>query len=367
VNARVLIPGACGVLTWIVLASSPAAPATQWDAMLAAVTEQAAAAPASDGLLLHAQGELWYQPLAVYPAALLLRAGIPRDLALTLPSLAAAYAVIWLTFALGVRLPLSTTAAALAAALLVLMPGFVAHAHTPGAALLMTAAILGWCVGVLDYAVTRRGVVLIAAASTLALAAYTQPAGFWAVAMFFTLGAAVLRRTGASWAAVLTAVAAIAAVWLPLAAWVLLHPVAYPDTLGRWAIHAAHVRSPLEGLQAVTRLHVVARRASEYWSFFSPTFLFASAQVFTWWMLLLVPPGLWMRPETPAAWLVVVGFVVTPVAAVMLDTGRSAMLAVTLLPFGVLLALRGVTMGREAVRRRQMGHFRRAASTPSSN
>jgi hypothetical protein len=363
-NARYVIVAAWLVLTTLVLTGGPA---TDAGSELPAFIAQVASAPGAYGLVLHAGGERWYLPLEVYPTAWLLSAGVPRDIALVTPSLVAACGVLWLTHRLGLRLPLPGLAAASAAALLVLMPGFIAHTRVPGGGLLLVTALLAWCVAVAEYDHRRRAGMLIGGAGVLGVAAYTHPSGWWSVAIFVLLGATALRRAKTGWSTIIASAAMPAAVCVPLAIWVLLHPDAYPDTIGRWAIHAAHVRSPLDGLVAVTRWHVVARRASEYWNYFSPTFLFASGQLFAWWMVILVPLGLWVRPQTVTAWLLAAAFLASPAAGVMLDTGRTALSALPLLPFGALLAVVGSRHVYAWGKGLRIRPGRRTVASPSSN
>lgn len=317
------------------------------DAALTAQIEAAASARGSHGLFVHAGGETWYQPLTVYPSALLAAAGLRADVAAVVPSLVAAIAVVWLTFALAVRLPLSEPMAALAATLVIAMPGFITHAGAPGGGMMLCAFVLTWCVAVLDYAGRRRVWVLMIGASMLALSAYAHPAGVLAVPFFFVLGGIALRRGGMAWAPIVRAAATIALVLTPIVVWTALHANAYPDTLGRWAIHAAHVRNPLDGIVAFTRWHVAARRVSDYWNYFSPTFLFAPGQFFGLWPAVLIPLGVWSitPPQgtsmTRGAWLVLGACLTVPMSAVLLDGARDASAVLTLLPLGAVLAAAG--------------------------
>ena len=56
--------------------------------------------------------------------------------------------------------------------------------------------------------------------------------------------------------------------------WFAANPTAYPDTFGRWAIHAAHLRSPIEGITAFVNRNTLGTRLSLYWGFFDPSWLF---------------------------------------------------------------------------------------------
>ena len=338
---RVVVASVCLAITLFVFIGG----ARDHDAALVRQIESTAAGNSGSGLFVHAGGEIWYQPLAVFPSAVLLRAGIPRDAALVIPALIGAYFVVWLTYALAVRVPLASPYPALTAVMLLFMPGYVEHARAAGADLLMVAAILGWCVLLLESVRRPSQWLPFVGGVVLAAAAYTQPAGVLTVPVFLLLGAVLLRRAGLGWRPVLASVAGAGVGLLPIAIWLALHPAAYPDTFGRWAIHAAHVRNPIDGLIALTRWHVVARRASDYWDYFNPTFLFASGQVFALWVVVLMPLGLWAsggRRRTHGQWLATAAFFVAPVAAVLLDVSRAPSLVLTLIPFGVVLAAMGL-------------------------
>jgi hypothetical protein len=341
-TVRLALLGICLALVVMVVISGPA---PEDRAGLARQVDVLAAGPASYGLFVHERDDVWHQPLAVYPAAFLLRLGVSRDVAVVAPALVAALAVLWLTYLFAVRVPLPPVYALLAAALLLVTPGFTRYACELGADLLMVAAVLAWCVAVLEYLRTPRSWLPLAGGAMLAMAVYMQPAGVLAVPVFLALGAVLFRRRSHGWRPILLAGGGAGIVLMPATIWLLLQPSAYPDTFGRWAIHAAHIRNPLEGVLAATRWHVVARRVSDYWEYFNPTFLFGSGDLFATWTVLLVPLGMWATaggPGTAGRWLLWAGFVVAPLSAVLLDVARAERFVLTLLPFGVVFAAAAV-------------------------
>lgn len=368
-TVRIWLLTLCALVIALVVASPPPEP----DPTLSGRIEAVANAPGSHGLFIHAGGETWYQPLMVYPAALLTTSGVQADRASTLPSLVAALIVVWLTFALAVRLPLSEPMAALAATLVIAMPGFIRHAGSPSGGMMLCAFVLAWCVAVLEHMSHQRSFVLLAGASALALSAYAHPAGVLAVPVFFVLGGIALWRAGAAWTALLSAAGMIALVLSPIAVWIAMHVTAYPDTLGRWAIHAAHVRNPVDGLVAFTRWHVAARRLSDYWNYFSPTFLFAPGHFFGLWPALLIPVGAWSVtpppgwPMTRGAWLVLASPLAVPIGAVLLDGARDVSAVLALLPFGAVLAAAGVQYVLRVYAGTRIGPFGGASHATSHN
>jgi len=383
----------------------------------------AAGATSPDGparpLLIQANGELWLQPLAVYPAAALLKSGWSREAAVRLPAAVAGVLTAALTYLLTKRV-MGTRVAMLAATFLLMVPAYLVHTRTAGADLMMMPPVLLWLLCVLEQIERPRRWVPIAAGAALSIALYTQPAGVLAVPVYFVIGSIVWLRAAMWGQAVRTvayvressdvrnsthgliptlaaAAAGVALGSLPLVIWFLQHPASYPDTFGRWAVHLAHVRNPLEGLAAFTHWDVMSRRAGAYWDYLNPTFLFVRGEVFNPLLGLLIPIGLWVswhgmalaaRSAPPSAFerrcippggvvppsnipdilgrralpagrlavldatmelhhgllgprLILTSFVVAPAAAVLLDEPRHAALALPLAVFGAVLAALG--------------------------
>ena len=181
----------------------------------------------------------------------------------------------------------------------------------------------------------------------LGACAYTQPAGVLAVPVFFVVGAFLLWRAPRRMAALGSAAIATAATLVPAALWVAQHPEAYADTFGRWAIHAAHVHDPIEGVIAFTRWHVMGRRVGDYWQYFNPTFLFGS-ELFGVLFALLLPIGLWgLRSASRGTTLVIACALLIPIPAVLLDVQRSAGFVLLLLPLGAVISAVGLLRLRE--------------------
>lgn len=349
-SSRLLIAAACAIVSVATLWSGP----LESDAALVTHIDIVSTAPFSHGLFSHARGDVWYQPLALYPSALLIAAGAPRDVALVLPSLAAVCLVIGLTAALARRAGLPATGAYVAVALLILTPGLLRAARTPGAAALSIATVLVWTVAVFEFVQRPRRIVLLAGAAGLGLSAYTQPSGVLLVAIMFAFGAVVLGRASRSWSPIMHSAIVLSLTLLPAGVWLVLHPSAYPDTFGRWLIHAAHIRNPIEGVVAFARWHVAERRVSDYWNYFSPTFLFASGQLFPLWGAILIPLGVWAGSARRRLRLVVAAVLVIPLAATMLDVARAAALVLPILPFGAVLAASGLLAITQLRRRAQV-------------
>jgi 4-amino-4-deoxy-L-arabinose transferase-like glycosyltransferase len=307
---------------------------------------------ASAGLMVHDVAEHWYQPLAIYPVTALVRRGVPQHIAERVLPAFAAGATAALTMLVASRVTGNAVVAFAAGLLLLITPGFRSYSTRAGADLLLVPCVLFWVLTVFEHLRSARRWLPLAGGLALGAAIYTQLAGVLAVPIFFTLGAALLWRTrGAAVFLTVSAVAAGAAL-APAALWILRHPEAYPDTFGRWAIHAAHLRNPLDGAIAFSRWHVMARRVGAYWQYFNPTFLF-SREMFGLAFAVLLPFGLWQVFHLPQLTRVVLlaGLVLTPVAAVLLDAPRSAALVLVLLPIGAVISAVGLGAVRELTHR----------------
>jgi hypothetical protein len=296
----------------------------------------------STPLLIHDAGERWYPPLAVYPAALLLRLGVPPWLGVRLPSVLAAIAAAVMTYMFGLLVFRATRVAALGAALLMVSPAWLTFGRVGGGEMLMMPAVLGWLIACLAMR-DRSQLWVVGGGVSLGVSAWAQPSGVLAVPLFFAAGLAATRERWRDRPAIVGAALAAAMPFVAYGVWFLLHPETYVDTVGRWLIHPAHIRNPWHGLVAFTKWDVVARRAGEYWGYLSPTFLFDGRAMFGVFMAVLIPLGLWTIDATDRAQrLLVVSFFVAPLGAVLLDVPRDAGLALVMAPAGALVGASGV-------------------------
>jgi 4-amino-4-deoxy-L-arabinose transferase-like glycosyltransferase len=347
------IVAAVGAIAVMVALFSDRPPASE-DLLLRDVAAREAGGEGDRGLFVHADDGRWYPPLAVYPTAALMQLGLSVDLAMRVIFATAAALLLVTTYLLVTRVDARAAMSSWAVVLLALTPAFVWSFSQSGAELLMASLVLFWCGSVLGYLQQPRRWWLLAGGAALGLCAYAHPAGPLTLGVYFAIGAVILIRAGAGYRAALLASAAVFVVLLPIALWLALTPEAYPDTFGRWAIHLAHVRNPVDGVIAFTRWPVLARRVGVYWEYLSPTVLFTNGEVFGFAMLLLVALGLWVltrRPLTSGQWVVVAGFFAAPLAGVLLDEPRSVSLVSPMVPFGATLAAYGVETLRQSPRR----------------
>ena len=138
--------------------------------------------------------------------------------------------------------------------------------------------------------------------------------------------------------------------------WLALHPDAFASTAQRYALYDSKQLSALQGLREFLSFQNIERMTSIYWSFLSPSLLFLSgdqlitfstrqAGVFPMIMAVLLLLGMVQvieRERSRFAWLVVAGFLIAPLPAVLVPENGAVNRATALLPFGVLLASYGI-------------------------
>lgn len=343
---RWLPPAICAVALVVLIATMP----EEWsDREMPIVSRSAAMAeggPDASGrtrpFLVHDAGERWLPPLSVYPAAWLRMIGLPAKVAVRLPAVAAAAASAVLVYLLALILFRDLRTAILATALLMVSPAWLNFGRTAGGDLLLVPQVLGWLIAARLWRDRPSVVVAAIGGLLLGLAAWTQPAGVLSVPVYFAIGMLLMQPQGRDWRGVMAAGVAAAAPFLAYGIWFVGHPDTFLDSFGRWAVHPAHIRSPWDGVLALTNWAVLARRSADYWSYLNPTFLFDGSAVFGAAMALLMGAGWWSKDSSShpvavlTAWLLA-----APLVAVLLDLPRDAGLVVMIAPLGALIAASG--------------------------
>jgi len=312
-------------------------------------------------LFVHVGGDTWLPGAQVFAAATIDRSGSSSPPPIRWIVVFTGALDVMMMFALAMRICASAPLGCVAALLLLFTP---AHAQFSRLAIqdgvwplpLLMAWLLGLVIFVDRSARSRRSALAVGVMA-LAFIAYIEPSGPLTALVFLVLTIAVLRAAG-DWRAQDLKPACIAFVMtiVPLALWFVTHRTAYPDTLGRWAVHLAHLRNPLEGVRAATSAMTVATVSGVYWDFLSPTNLFIDGNAAGWCGVFTIPvavlllAGVWTiaRDYTnaderrPIDILLVAGFLCAPLVAATFKEPRVTQRALTIVPFGVLLAARGL-------------------------
>lgn len=222
-------------------------------------------------LFVHVRNEQWLPPVAVYANAAVQAAGgdnmSGRIASAIVGALNAAFVFLIAQLMTG-----RTWIGLLAALILMLTPAHWSLAQLGTDALFPVAFILLWLWNLLHFLKWDAMRRLAVAAAWLGLSAYSHPAAPLTAVFLWMLTIVAARRRDPVRLSVATAV--FGATWLPAAVWFFLHPTMYADTFGRWFVFAAHLRNPLDGLRAFVNPNTLGTRASLYWGFWDPSWLF---------------------------------------------------------------------------------------------
>jgi 4-amino-4-deoxy-L-arabinose transferase-like glycosyltransferase len=298
----------------------------------------------------------WFQPMEIYLTALVLKVLPASDAAMRLPSIALGVTDIVLMYFIAARIFKRERWAAVAAATLALTPAHFIHSRMAMDYLYPVPFILAWFLCLLVFMERRRLWVLFAATSFLGIGFYSYIAAVVMMPIYLALTLIILLKNDSKpWP--LAGVALTGFLWPLLFAmpWVLHNAVAVADTARRYELYDTAGQKHLLGLKALHFL-VIAGRASLYWQFFDPGYLFFTGGnytvssthkvgVFLLPLIVCVPVGVFQIVSQRRTWPYVVmlaGFASAPLAACLVDEPGAIDRELEVLPFGVLLATAGI-------------------------
>lgn len=222
-------------------------------------------------MFFHTAGDQWLQPLPVYLNAAV-RAVSPRATSGRIVSAIAGGVNVALVVLIVLLITDRIWIAIAAGALLIVTPSHIALSIRGTDAMLLSTLILSWLYGVVHFLKFDSLRTLVVAAVLLGLAVYAHQSGPLTAAFLWLLTLAIAYRRNRI--RLFTATAAFALMWVPAAAAFLMQPATYPDTFGRWFVFAAHLRNPIDGVLAFINPGTLGNRASMYWGFWDPSWLF---------------------------------------------------------------------------------------------
>jgi hypothetical protein len=222
-------------------------------------------------LFVPAGAEAFLQPIPVYANAALRAIG-GDEFSGRIVSVVAAALNVALVFLIALLVTGRAWVGLIAAAILMLTPGHWSIAQRGTDAILPVPLVLLWLWSSLRFFKWDSRGALPLAALMLGVTAYSHPAGPLTAVFLWLLTLVVARRRNPGRLLVSTVI--FGAMWLPAAAWFYLHFDTYPDSFGRWFVFAAHLRNPIDGLQAFINTNTLGTRASLYWGFWDPSWLF---------------------------------------------------------------------------------------------
>lgn len=320
---------------------------------------------------MRALGErVWFHPVLVYFTALFLKVLPFTETAIRLPSVIIGGIDVLLMYFIAKRLFHTQRWAFFVAALLALTPAHVIHSRLAMDFIYPVPFVMAWLLCLLTYLERRQWWWLFLATAFLGLGFFSYIASVITMPLYVLVTLLALRATSTSATRpYLVAVAGFLCPLLVMVPWLSYHWSFVTDTLGRYQIGvAAHASgsavpggSPADvvrGLLAGLQPSMLTERASLYWRFFDPAYLFVSGgftrltsttrhvALFLLPFIVFVPLGLIQMVtvrRTPISLVVFLGFALAPVAACLavLEPYASDR-ELVLLPFGVLIAAFGI-------------------------
>ena len=300
----------------------------------------------------------WFMPVIFYALAAVLRVVPLSEVSARLPSVLVGLTDIVLLFFVARRMFKSDVLAAMAAGMLALTPAHFILSRYALDYLYPAPFFLAWFLCVLAYLEHGRTRTLFVAGFILGIGFYSYIAAVLLTPVYLLFTGALLFHARKPFREYAVAAIGFAIPLLPFLAWYAAHPTAFADTANRYVLYDTGTMDALQGLRAFLSYNNIESRASTYWSFLNPSFLFFTGDLqmpfstravgvflLPVGVLLLAGIGYAIRHPTPANVIAVLGFFTAPLAAVLVPENSEIIRAAAMLPFGVLLA----TMGIEAL------------------
>ena len=300
---------------------------------------------------------VWYQPIAIYFSALVLKLLPLSDAAIRLPTVIVGLTNVVLMYFVAHRIFRRESMALLAAGLLILTPAHFIHSRIAVDYLYPVPFILAWAWCLLAYSERRSAWLLFVATSSLGLGFYSYIASVVMMPIYLGLTWWFLQSgRDATWRSYALAAAGFAWPLLLIPPFLLAYPEIVNDFQARYRLGGSGPQlDPFQTLRAMFNSRTIADRTNLYYNFFSPGFLFVSggsnvtnstreAGVYLASFAVLLLAGLYdvITRWTREKGLVVLGFLTAPLAACLILENYAIDRALALLPFGVLLATLGV-------------------------
>lgn len=304
-------------------------------------------------------------PANIYFTAAFLSVLPMNEVTIRLPSVVIGLVCALLVGMIARRLFKSESLGWLAASLLLVTPAHFIHSRMGTDHLYLVLCVLAWLAVVLgggERVSPRRAFV---AGACLGLSLYTYLGAAITAPVCVAITAAWLWLTGrGDTRAIGAAAAGFLLPALPFALWHLTHPGQYAQQVRMYAIYDSGSLDAVQGARQLAAPASLAERASVYWDYFNPSFLFFAGDsslingtrytgVFLIPMLVLLPVGLvilLVRGGPPGGLLALV-LAAGPVAATVVAERYRVNRALMMLPIAALCAAAAVDAGRRSASR----------------
>jgi 4-amino-4-deoxy-L-arabinose transferase-like glycosyltransferase len=300
--------------------------------------------------------DLWYQPIAVYASAVVLKVMPVSAAALRLATVVVGLINVTLLYFIAWHLFRRESWALVAAALLALTPAHLIHSRLALDYLYPLPFVLTWLLCLLEYLRAPRLWLLFLGGTALGAGFYSYIASVAMMPVYVGLTSLLLVRRPHPWRTMAATVAGFAWPLVFLAAFLFEHSGMLSDFQGRYGLHpSTSGLDPLQTLRAAVNSRTVADRSNLYYNFFSPGFLFVSggnnvtnstreAGVFLFPFAVFLAAGCYdvLTRRAPEKALILLGVLTAPLAACIVPENYAIDRALALLPFGVLLGTFGI-------------------------
>lgn len=312
-------------------------------------------------------GTTWYHPYGFYLIASSLLVAPVSEWSIRLPIALIALLDVWLIYLVALRWFESRVAAVVAAALLAMTPAHVILSRLALDYLLPLPCALAWLLAIssLMRHPDRRHAAITGL--VLGLGCYSYVSSWLMMPLYLAVTSYVLFRLRHR-DLLIPVLGAFALAMLPLVVWVAFHPAMPGNILAQYQVGETRP-SVLRAVITGSGVAGAWRSAiNAYWSYFDPSFLFvtggssrlvSTGTIGVWpfgvaILLLLSVPGTLRSIATPQTAILAAGLLLAPLPAALKGEPFAIQRAITILPFGILIAtgsLRGVTswLGRAIV------------------
>ena len=306
----------------------------------------------------------WYQPTLFYLTAVVLKVRSLTESSVRLPAALLGLLDVGLFYTIALQWFGDRRHAALAAMLLVCSPPHLIFSRQATDYICSLPFVLGWLTCMIRMQRHRTWVWPLAAGALLGLGCYSYIAAWIMMPILALVTCVAVYSLDRNPRPVWLAAIGFAVPIVPLVWWLVTHPQMLVDTFGRYE-HAG-----FRGASSMTRatslnVEFVRHMVSTYWSYFDPAFLFLTGGispttatgrtgVFLASLIVLLPLGiveLWQRRELFGR-ILPIGFFAAPIPATLVGEPYMIQRALLLVPFGLLIAIAGLTRLAAQPRRR---------------
>lgn len=299
--------------------------------------------------------ESWMPPIIFYAIAAALKVLPLSETSVRLPTAIVGILNVLLMYLVGRRLFKNDWLASLGAVLLALTPAHFIHSRMAADYLFPVPFVLAWLLCMLMFLDGKRPRALVAGTLCLGVGLYGYIGAVVAMPLYLLLTFVVLLQQRSPARLYALAAAGFLLPTLMALPWLLGHPEIIRHTLTKYDV-GVEDQTALQGLRGLFTYYRIADQFGLYWGFFNPRLLFfegpmepmfSTRQVGVFLLPLaplLVTGAVVMlrRSINPVTLLLLLGFLVAPLAATLVSVNDAIYRALTLLPFGVLLAVSGV-------------------------